>query len=72
LEVERNERTVQNLTSRTVAILCIKRLLSTELILHSPTMTARFIQRLESVPILILVHLVRSTELPLIVLSFDI
>jgi hypothetical protein len=57
-----------NLTSFAMAKLRIKRLLSTELVLHPSAMAACFVQR---VKILVLfMHPIRSSEFPLIELTF--
>jgi hypothetical protein len=63
-----NARTVQNLTSPTMAILGLKRLLSTQLILDSPTMTTAFVQGVET--LFFGLHFVRSAEFPFAVLTF--
>ncbi len=61
---------MQNLTSRTVTELRIKRPLPTQLILDPPTVTTALIQRFEIR--VVLVHFVWLAEFPFVVLAFDI
>ncbi len=53
-----------------MAELCIKRLLPAELIPHPPTMTARLIERVKT--LILLVHFVRNSEFPLVELAFHV
>jgi len=57
---------MQYLTRRAMAELGVKRLLSAQLILYLPTMTAGLVSNFEVR--VVLVHLVRSSVLPVIVL----
>jgi len=69
-KLQRGEPTMQNLTSSTMTELRLERLLSTELVLHPPTMTLPIIQGLEVLRIV--VNLVRRFEFPLVELSVDV
>ena len=62
---------MNNLTSRTMTELCIKRPFPRKLIFHPPAMAAPFIECLEPISILT-VYFIRRVEFPLVVLAFDI
>ena len=63
--------TVQHLASRAMAILRIKWLFTTQLILNSIAVATSLIQSLEIAIVVFGMDFVRSAELPLIVLVFD-
>lgn len=62
---------MQNLASCTMAVLRIKGLFTTQLILDSSAVTAAFVQSLEIAIVFLGVDFVRSTEFPFVFLAFD-